>query len=235
MTDESSGERRTSRRLAVSLRFSLIFVLAAALGAAWIAWQVREQREVKALVLRHDGMFHYEFEPQTVTPYQRKTWVPSWLRRAIGEEYFHDVTWVRIEGARFGDAELERLKAFDRIETLGIAQTAISDAGLRRLRGRAALKGLFLGGNWIGDAGIDNLGLETLPQLELLEIRCTQVTDAKLAEIKRRFPKLMILDNGRSYRFIAPGEGRGNDRYVKSVEQEPGGRREIPPPNRRKN
>ena len=55
-----------------------------------------------------------------------------------------------------------------------------------------------------------------MPKLELLELRSTLVTDAKLAEIRRRFPKLDILDDGPSHRIVAPGEGRGNHRLVYS-------------------
>ena len=229
MPDRSPSGRRTRRWLAVSLRVSLMLILAAALAVGWLAWQIRDHRERKAMIVRHDGIFQYEFEPQTVTKYQRRTWAPSWLRRLIGEDDFHDVTWVRIEGPEFGDAELERLKPFDRIESLGVVQTAISDAALRHLRGRAALKGLFLGGNWIGDAGIENLGLETLPQLEVLEIRSTQVTDAKVADIRRKFPKLIILADGPSHRQIVPGQGRGAHRLENLGDAEPGPGRAIPP------
>ncbi len=174
----------------------MAFVLIVALGLAWLARAIREQRQAKELILRHNGVFFYEYEPQTVTPYVRRTLVPAWLRRVIGEDYFHDVTWVRIEGGQFGDSELERLTALDRIESLGIAETAITDEGLRHLRGRTAIKSLWLGGNRIGDAGIDCLDLASMPKLELLEIRSTLVSDAKIAEIRRRFPKVMILDDG---------------------------------------
>lgn len=213
--DETSTARARSRSWrAVSLRVSLLLVLIAALALGWLAWILREQREIKEMILRNDGQFFYEYEPQTVTRYTRETWVPAWLRSIIGEDHFHDVTWVRIEGRNFGDAQLERLRSLDHIETLGIVQTAITDAGLRHLSGRHALKGLCLGGNWIGDAGIDNLDLKSLPKLELLEIRSTLVTPAKIKEIKTRFPKLMILTDGPSRRFVVPGKGRGPDRMV---------------------
>jgi hypothetical protein len=167
---------------------------------------------------------------QTVTRYTRTTLVPAWLRNMIGEDYFHDVTWVRIEGSQFGDSELKQLHALDQIESLGIVETAITDDGLRHLRGRTALKGLFLGGNWIGDSGIDRLDLASMPKLELLELRSTLVTDGKLAEIRRRFPKLDILDDGPSHRVVAPGKGRGNHRLVHSPDSAHGGRRKVPPP-----
>lgn len=233
MPDESHESKRPRRWLAVSLRLSLLLVLAVALALAGAAWKVRDQRETKEMVLNHDGVFFYEFEPQTTTRYERKTWVPAWLRQIIGEDFFHDVTYVRIEGPHFGDAELERLKAFDRIESLGIVQTAITDAGLRHLRGRKALKGLWLDGNWIGDAGIDNLGPETLPQLGLLGITQTLVSAAKVAEIKRRFPKLLIIDNFYSYRIIRPGKGRGDHRFGHPEDGKSGPKRKLPPPRPR--
>ena len=138
-----------------------------------------------------------------MTRYTRKTLVPTGLRSIIGEDYFHDVTWVRIEGGWFGDLELAVPAPLDRIETLGIVETAITDAGLRHLRGRTAIKGLFLGGNQIGDTGIDLLDLASLPQLSTLELCSTLVSDSKLAEIKRRFPKLDVLADEPSHRVCA--------------------------------
>jgi hypothetical protein len=215
------------RHLRFRTRALIIVVLAIGIWLACVAESVREQRRVKEMILSHDGRLAYEFEPPTVTRYTRKTFVPFWLRRMIGEDYFHDVTWVRIEGARFGDAELERLKLLDRIESLGIVETAITDAGLRHLRGRTRLNGLFLGGNGIGDAGVDSLDLATMPQLEVLEIRSTLVSDAKIAEIKRRFPKLLILADGPSHRYnVSKARGSDGPRNRSGSVSEP--RRRIP-------
>ena len=229
MPGNPRGTGHLSRWLAFRLRSALVLVLAVAMALGWFAWDLRDRRETKEMILRHSGLFFYEDEPQTVTQYERTNWAPSWLRKAIGEESFHDVTWARIEGEQFGDAELERLKRFDRIETLGIVQTSITDDGLRHLRGREALKSLWLGGNWIGDLGIDNLGLETLPNLEVLEISQTLVSEGRVAEIRRRFPKLMIVDNGVSHRAIVPGEGRGDHRFGKPDEVDSLPTHELPP------
>jgi hypothetical protein len=204
-------------------------VLVITSGLAWLAHAIREQRLAKDMILRHGGVFFYEFEPQTVTRYTRKTFVPAWLRTLIGEDYFHDVTWVRIEGSRFGDLELAQLRALDRIESLSIVEAAITDDGLRDLRGRTALKGLFLGGNWIGDRGIDLLDLGSMPQLQVLELRSTQVSDEKIAELRRRFPKLDILDDGPSHRIILPGKGRGRHRFGLAADSARGVRRKAPP------
>jgi hypothetical protein len=212
----------------------MVLVLVIAVGLAWLAHTIREQRRVKDLILRHDGLFFYEYEPQTVRRYTRATWVPAWLRAMIGEDHFHDVTWVRIEGAQFGDSDLERLKVLDRIQSLGLVETAITDSGLRHLRGRRALRSLFLGGNWIGDAGIDALDLASMPQLEVLEIRSTLVSDAKLAELKKQFPKLLVLADGSSHRYIAPGEGRTGARLVNPGDSVHGSRRKVPPVIRRR-
>ena len=230
MPEEPRKAKHLSKWFVLRLRSALVLVFVVALTLGWFAWDVRDQRETKETILRHNGVFFYEYEPQTVTQYERVNWTPAWLRKAIDEDYFHDVTMIRIEGEQFGDAELERLEALDRIEALGIVQTAITDDGLRHLRGRKALKSLWLGGNWIGDAGIDNLGLETLPNLEVLEIRQTLVSEAKVAEIQHRFPKLMILNDGTSHRYIIPGEGRGDHRFGMPEEVDALPTYELPPP-----
>ncbi len=227
----SVGRRHGSRWLTISVRLSCVVVLAMALLLAWFAHLVREHRRIKEMILRYNGLYYHEFEPQNPKPYTRNNWVPARIRRLIDEEYFHDITWVRIEGAGFGDEELARLKSLDRIEALGIIEAKITDAGLRQLRGRVALQALCLGGNWIGDAGIDNLDLGSMPRLELLELRSTLVSDQKLEEIRRRFPKLLLLTDGFSHRYIVPGEGRGKNRWVPPDDPMLGPRRKVPPAN----
>jgi hypothetical protein len=45
-------------------------------------------------------------------------------------------------------------------------------------------------------------------QLELLELRSTLVSAAKKAEIRRRVPKLILLDDGTAVRMIDPNATR---------------------------
>jgi hypothetical protein len=159
-----------------------------AVGMGWIAYRVRVQKQGIGLILRHGGMYYYDFEDRTNYPKASRSWAPSWLIKALGIDYFHHVTWVRIEDHHFDDEDLGRLTTcLPRIESLGIVGTSITDAGLTRLRGHRRLKGLFLGTNRITDEGIDNLGPETMPVLELLDVRGTGVSATKVAAVEAVF------------------------------------------------
>jgi hypothetical protein len=131
------------RRL--SLRLALGLVAIVALGMGWIANRVRWQQQGIELIRRHGGMYYYDFEDVTNYPKGTRSWAPSWLIKDLGIDYFHHVTWVRIEDRHFDDRDLGLLTAcLPRIESLGIVGTSITNAGLIRLRGDRRLKGLFL-------------------------------------------------------------------------------------------
>jgi hypothetical protein len=192
----------------------MVLVLLAALPFAAIARRLYFLRVAEETVLRHDGAYYYEHEPQSGSSYIRSRWAPVWLQRLLGPDLFHDITMVRIEGQDFGDGEMPRLAALDRVTSLGIEGTAITDEGLEYLRGNTHVQHLWLGDNRIGDEGIDRLHVGEMPQLELLEVRSTLVSPPKKAEIRRRFPKLILLDDDTPVlRMIDPGATR--DRRLK--------------------
>ena len=112
--------------------------------------------------------------------------MPRWLRSLIGDENLHDVTFVRIVDPSFNDDDFELLlRRFPRIKCLGIDGAAITDRSLSTLRGNQYLTGLFLKDKQITDAGIDLLGLETLPRVSLIDIRGTQVSDSKASQLEK--------------------------------------------------
>jgi hypothetical protein len=169
----------------ISLRLALGLVATVASGMGWIAYRVRVQEQGIELIRQHGGMYYYDFEDRTNYPRAPRSWVPRWLIQSLGMDYFHHVTWVRIEDPRFDDEDLGRLTAcLPHIESLGIIGTSITDAGLARLRGNRWLKGLFLTSNRITDAGIDRLSPETMPVLELLDVRGTGVGATKVAAVE---------------------------------------------------
>ena len=86
----------------------------------------------------------------------------------------------------FSDAGLDALAPIaDKIASLDIARSKVTDAGLAKLAAMKNLKELHLEGTAIGDAGLDHL--KGLAELEYLNLYGTKVTDAgiaKLAEVK---------------------------------------------------
>lgn len=82
----------------------------------------------------------------------------------------------------FGDAGLEPLVPIaDKIASLDIARSKVTDAGLKALEGMKHLKELHLEVTGITDAGLDHL--KGLAELEYLNLYSTKVTDAGLAKL----------------------------------------------------
>ena len=96
----------------VSLRIVLGLVAVAAVGMGWIVHRVRVQQEGIELIRRHRGMYYYDFENHgATTPNVPRSWAPDWLIKSLGVDYFHHVTWARIEDPNFNDEDLGRLTA----------------------------------------------------------------------------------------------------------------------------
>ncbi|MDB6005062.1 MAG: hypothetical protein JWR15_2049 [Prosthecobacter sp.] len=82
----------------------------------------------------------------------------------------------------FGDAGLEPLVPIaDKIASLDIARSKVTDAGLKALAGMKNLKELHLEGTGITDAGLDQL--KGLGELEYINLYNTKVTDAGVAKL----------------------------------------------------
>jgi hypothetical protein len=170
----------------VSLQLVLGMVAIAAAGMGWIVHLVRVQQEGIELIRRHGGMYYYDFENGGASfPKVPRSWAPGWLIKNLGVDYFHHVAWARIEDPNFDDKDLAKLTAcLPRIESLGIVGSSVTDAGLNHLRGNRRLMALFLERSHISDIGIDKLGPETMPVLDLLDVRGTGVSAAKIAAVE---------------------------------------------------
>lgn len=82
----------------------------------------------------------------------------------------------------FTDAGLDALAPIaDKIASLDLARTKVTDAGLAKVAGMKGLKELHLENTAIGDAGLDQL--KGLAELEYLNLYNTKVTDAGLAKL----------------------------------------------------
>jgi len=82
----------------------------------------------------------------------------------------------------FGDAGLEPLAPIaDKIASLDIARSKVTDGGLKAVAAMKNLKELHLEGTAIGDAGLDHL--KGLAELEYLNLYNTKVTDAGIAKL----------------------------------------------------
>lgn len=82
----------------------------------------------------------------------------------------------------FTDAGLDAVAPIaDKIASLDIARSKVTDAGLAKVAAMKNLKELHLEGTTIGDAGLDHL--KGLAELEYLNLYGTKVTDAGVAKL----------------------------------------------------
>ena len=82
----------------------------------------------------------------------------------------------------FTDAGLDAIAPIaDKIASLDIARSKVTDAGLTKVAAMKNLKELHLEGTSIGDAGLDHL--KGLAELEYLNLYSTKVTDAGAAKL----------------------------------------------------
>ena len=82
----------------------------------------------------------------------------------------------------FTDAGLDAIAPIaDKIASLDIARSKVTDAGLAKVAAMKNLKELHLEGTSIGDAGLDHL--KGLAELEYLNLYSTKVTDAGVAKL----------------------------------------------------
>jgi hypothetical protein len=89
-----------------------------------------------------------------------------------------------------GDDELRIVGDLTQLRELGYVGKA-TDVGMQHLRGLTKLEKLILGGDKISDEGI--AVLKTMPDMEVLQMRCTNMTDAGLKNIAN-LRKLRVLD-----------------------------------------
>lgn len=191
-----------NRKLRVfSLRASLVAVVGIAALLGWYVSTVRAQRLAVGVIRRSGGRVDYDYMYKG-EGYNAggSSWAPTWLRRSLGDDYFHRVVSMRVEESDFGDEDLRAISALLDLHTLCVYRSKITDEGLSGLS-RRRLRALWLGGNPITDVGLDRLGDDLIGGLDILEFRGTGVTRKRASELQSKFPKLIIFAEGPS-----PGE-----------------------------
>jgi hypothetical protein len=92
--------KRNRARLSISLRGLMLLVLV--LGI-WMGWTINraESRRKAVTALKKNGaivLYDYESMRGIKTPTATQ-WVPAWLRSRLGDDYFHNVTYVSMTPA----------------------------------------------------------------------------------------------------------------------------------------
>ncbi|MEX2560040.1 MAG: hypothetical protein WD403_09000 [Pirellulales bacterium] len=145
--------------------------------AVWLGvWThgARRQRQAVEAVTALGGKVAYAFEPN-LDPRAKplpiaKPAAPAWLRRALGDDYFSDVTAVFFINTDISDAEVETIAQLTQLRTLWICEPKVTDAALEKLAGLDQLMVLNLRSTQATSDGLAHLaGLAELRYLNLGE------------------------------------------------------------------
>ena len=118
---------------------------------------------------------------------------PEWLRGMAGDErmkVFDRVVSVRLLWTEITDDDLRHVSGLTNLQDLGLDNTQITDDGLRHLSGLTKLERLDLAFGQITDDGLKHLS--GLTNLERLDLFGTQITDDGLRHLSG-LTKLVML------------------------------------------
>ena len=170
------------------------------LGAA----RIEARRAAVAAVYESGGGVAYDYQRMPYGRFDEQwAWEPSWLRQAVGDVVFHDVTvvyWLsagpggRRVTSSVNDAQTAIVKAFPRLGSVVIIDApGVTDKTLRHLADVRELSELNLGKIKITDDGLANL--KGLKKLRTLALQAVPITDRGLSHLAGLdVEQLMLVD-----------------------------------------
>ena len=176
--------KRHAVRLSVRALMALVLLIGGEIG--WVAHRARVQRDAVVSINKAGGsvLYNWQFTGGTTAgTYQvgGKPWAPRWMVDFLGPDYFGTVILVNLEGCRTAEV-LPSVARLQRLETLCLFMTDVTDEQMSQLAGLDRLRELNLQDTGLGDAGLGSL--DGLPRLR--EIALPQnVTDAGLIHLGR--------------------------------------------------
>ena len=209
MDDATTKQKRRSW-LQFSVRALLLAVILIAVFLGVQVNRARTQARAVAEVKAYGGFVHYDYE-YVNGAYKSgcQPWAPSWLRAAIGDDFFRTAVEVNLicDGvgaaqvltARTDDAVMPVLRDLPGLKTLLIHEGQATDQSMEVVRHLSSLENLYIPeGPGLTDAGLASLaGLRHLKDLSLGQ---ANVTDAGLVHLSRLYALKKL------YIWPAPGE-----------------------------
>jgi hypothetical protein len=121
---------------------------------------------------------------------------PNWLLRRVGDSrmrMFDEIVNVRLADTQATDDTLRRISGLTKLSWLDLNNTRITDSGLAHLKSQTSLKWLMIEDTRVTDAGLAHL--HGLHSLELIQLGNTRVTKAGVDKLVQA-TGLMFIGNG---------------------------------------
>jgi hypothetical protein len=166
-------------RFQFSIRSLLVLTVAVAIPCSWLAVEIkraREQREAWVVIQEGGGSINYDFQELTHDPFaDEPPPEPEWLLKLMGDDFFHDVSFVFFFNGEFTNAILINFHRLPNLKSLTFMESDLSDDRLQTVSNIKQLKDLILIGTGVTDNGLRYL--QTMQNLESLKISCTTLND----------------------------------------------------------
>lgn len=194
---------RLRRFIRLSVRSLLLLVLVLAVWLAWMVNRAREQRQAVAAIREYGGFVSYDWEYVNGKHIPgRSPSAPTWLRSALGDEFFQEVVAVNLivgtrpdgtrgETVRRSDDVILHLRAFPALRQLNIQETQATDRVMEVIGSLKNLEILRMPRAAVTDRGIAKL--RGLSRLKNLAVTHTRLTDASISHLKT-LTQLEVLD-----------------------------------------
>jgi hypothetical protein len=188
-------------------------VLIIGAGLSWLVRTARIQHDAVASIRKGGGSVYYNWEgPLDYFGTKRRDPGPRWLVDQLGVDYFGHVSFVLcqasnvdsipighlgeveflfLSGSALTDDGLSRLRGLNRLRSLQLDGTKVTDVGLGALERFTCLFYLNLSNTDVGDAGVHRV--KHLNALQTLGLRGTRVTDVGVRRLQTALPQLVIV------------------------------------------
>ena len=190
MIEHSSKPPEPRRRwFQYSLRTLLLLFFVANVILAWFTVRMHNanrQHRAVAAISNLGGVVTFDDDPDDLTMATPKSSVPGWLRRLLGDDFFHCVTGATV----FNDASMAAVGDLPNLRRLNFVGTPGTDAGLVYVERLAQLERLNVSDTQITDSGLTHL--QGLAQLRELCLRGTGVSAAAVDAVQRALPQCKI-------------------------------------------
>ena len=116
---------------------------------------------------------------------------PKWLVDRIGFDYTGRLVVSAGLGPKANDDTMGQVGQLDRLESLSLSMTNVTDKGVAHLEGLGLLRDLDLGQTKINDAGLAHL--KGLKALRVITLWNTRVTDEGVLQLEEALPWAQIM------------------------------------------